>query len=405
VVQRTVGIPQEVQLKLTLRRAAMIAGFASAGFSRRSHAVVSLVFTNVGATTSVATVAPGGVFNFSVAINETAATDEVTGADYEISSSTSSTVDFLSRNSSAGLFSSANGYSDAYLNSSPYSPDVLNPTNGTDLGTSLSDFTASVSGPASSVMANYSFKVLPATVPGIYTLNFAGYGGSPNATYLGGPPTYNTTQFSSTAPFILVVSGLIDIKNKDLVIKGAGAAGLSAATAEAALGCNLPGGGNWSGTTGIISSTAAADSTHLTAVGVILNNVNGKQIYGGSLGAFDGTTPGVNDVLVKHTYFGDANLDGKVDGSDYSLIDAGYASGGLLTGWYNGDFNYDGVVDGSDCTLIDNAFNNQGGTLSATAGLAAITAQAALAPAAVPEPAAVPLLAAAAGLLASRRRA
>ena len=61
---------------------------------------------------------------------------------------------------------------------------------------------------------------------------------------------------------------------------------------------------------------------------------------------------------MKYTYYGDANLDGKVDASDYSLIDNGYLN--HLTGWYNGDFNYDGVINGSDYTLIDNAFNMQG---------------------------------------------
>ena len=64
---------------------------------------------------------------------------------------------------------------------------------------------------------------------------------------------------------------------------------------------------------------------------------------------------------MKYTYYGDANLDGKVDGSDYSRIDASFLAeqtGPNVTGWYNGDFNYDGVVNGSDYTLIDNAFNS-----------------------------------------------
>jgi hypothetical protein len=65
---------------------------------------------------------------------------------------------------------------------------------------------------------------------------------------------------------------------------------------------------------------------------------------------------------VKYTYYGDANLDGKVDASDYSRIDNGYLN--QLTGWFNGDFNYDGAVDGSDYTLIDNAFNTQAAQLS-----------------------------------------
>ena len=85
---------------------------------------------------------------------------------------------------------------------------------------------------------------------------------------------------------------------------------------------------------------------------------------GTTLGLFDGSaTPAPSDILVKYTYFGDANLDGHVDGSDYTLIDNGYntrTTGAPLTGWFNGDFNYDGRVDGSDYTLIDNAFNCKG---------------------------------------------
>ena len=72
-------------------------------------------------------------------------------------------------------------------------------------------------------------------------------------------------------------------------------------------------------------------------------------------GVFDGINTTTNDVLVKYTYFGDANLDGTVSGADYQQIDAGF--GLHLTGWQNGDFNYDGVVDGSDYSLIDNTFN------------------------------------------------
>jgi MYXO-CTERM domain-containing protein len=80
-----------------------------------------------------------------------------------------------------------------------------------------------------------------------------------------------------------------------------------------------------------------------------------------------------------HTYLGDANLDGYVDGDDYSLIDSGY--GNHWTGWFNGDFNGDGLVDGDDYSLIDSSYGNQdplagqpvpepaGATLLALAGL------------------------------------
>jgi fibronectin-binding autotransporter adhesin len=122
--------------------------------------------------------------------------------------------------------------------------------------------------------------------------------------------------------------------------------------------------GSWTGL-GIDSAAAAGNSSHLTALGVILNNDgSGHPLFGSgaALGLFDGQNPAVTDVLVKYTYYGDANLDGQVDGSDYTKIDNGFNN--HLTGWINGDFNYDGVVDGSDYTLIDNAFNNQGASLS-----------------------------------------
>jgi hypothetical protein len=75
---------------------------------------------------------------------------------------------------------------------------------------------------------------------------------------------------------------------------------------------------------------------------------------------------------VKYTYYGDANLDGQVDGSDYTKIDNGFNN--HLTGWLNGDFNYDSAVDGSDYTLIDNAFNQQGASAAAVIAPAGLTA-------------------------------
>jgi fibronectin-binding autotransporter adhesin len=201
-----------------------------------------------------------------------------------------------------------------------------------------------------------------------------------------------------------VAGGVFDLTRNDLVLHNQS---LASVTALVARGYNLTGGANWQGSGGITSSAAASDSGHLTAVGVIANTIpGGTQLYGNGT-SFDGYNPSGGDVLLKYSYFGDANLDGKVDGSDYSLIDAGYAGKGALTGWYNGDFNYDGVVDGSDYALIDNAFNNQ--TPSPAAGSAALVAAvtkqvAGTTPAAVPEPASVFLIVLAAGTVARRRR-
>ena len=193
--------------------------------------------------------------------------------------------------------------------------------------------------------------------------------------------------------------GRLNLTNNDASITNiadpAYGANLAAVTADAAAGYA---GGTWNGAGGIVSSAAAADPTRTTALGVIQNDQGGAPIYTAA-NPFDGQTPGPSDVLVKYTYYGDANLDGKVDGADYGQIDAGFLSGGALTGWYYGDFNYDGKVNASDYTLIDNAFNRQAGNLSAA--VAASTAE--VAP--VPEPAAISLLTAVGvGLFGRRRR-
>jgi hypothetical protein len=122
-------------------------------------------------------------------------------------------------------------------------------------------------------------------------------------------------------------------------------------------------------TGGIFSSTARADTTHLTALGLIQNSTDGTPTGPVLYGSFDGLSAVDADVLIKYTYLGDANLDGQVNSTDYTRIDYGCLN--HLTGWCNGDSNYDGVVNGSDYTLMDNAFNMQGARL--TAEIAPIT--------------------------------
>ena len=64
--------------------------------------------------------------------------------------------------------------------------------------------------------------------------------------------------------------------------------------------------------------------------------------------------------LLSVVRMGDANEDGHIDGSDYSLIDNAFNQRDAR-GWNSGDFNGDGVIDGPDYTLMDNAFNRQDG--------------------------------------------
>ncbi len=189
-------------------------------------------------------------------------------------------------------------------------------------------------------------------------------------------------------------NGKLDLTNNAMVVHNGSLGDITNLAAQGFAG------GTWNGTTGIVSTTAYLNPTHLTAIGVATGNV---------VGTIEGLGVTSTDVVVKYTYYGDANLDGQVSSADYTLIDAGYLSQGAMTGWQNGDFNYDGVINGSDYTLIDNAFNSQSGQLASQIAnpYASATAQiaGAAATSAVPEPAGLAWVAISSiGMLRRRRR-
>jgi FG-GAP-like repeat len=103
---------------------------------------------------------------------------------------------------------------------------------------------------------------------------------------------------------------------------------------------------------GILSSAATSNTT----LGIELND-DGTTSHNPLTTTFDNQTVATTDVLVKYTYYGDADLNGSVTAADYIAIDNGINQN--LTGWNNGDFNYDGKINGDDYTLIDNAYNTQ----------------------------------------------
>jgi autotransporter-associated beta strand protein len=102
--------------------------------------------------------------------------------------------------------------------------------------------------------------------------------------------------------------------------------------------------------------------------------------------SFDGVALSTdwNQVLVKYTYLGDANADGKVDPTDYAIVDGNQGKG---HSWVTGDLNFDGKVDPTDYAQID---GNQGAGYGLEGGppLGQIAGQPQFATsAAVPEPA------------------
>jgi autotransporter-associated beta strand protein len=162
-------------------------------------------------------------------------------------------------------------------------------------------------------------------------------------------------------------TGTVDIGNGAMVVHGGNIATIQA---QAISGFN-----NFSNNgTGINSSYAAAGTDGLpTTVGVLDNSVWNYNSFGGVNNLNTDPNGAYNQVLVKYTYYGDANLDGVVDATDYSLIDAGFFNGVPVgNNWLYGDFNGDGVVDATDYSLIDAGYFNQAGTLAVSNSIQAV---------------------------------
>ena len=207
----------------------------------------------------------------------------------------------------------------------------------------------------------------------------------------------STATATVSAPVLTVDSlsnlGTVNIENNAVVINyGSGADPISSIVSQIISGFN---GGTWTGT-GITSANAQGNSAS----------------YG--IGYADSADPGnpaglsAGQIEIKYTLLGDANLDGKVNGTDFNLMATNFNQA-VANGWDKGDFNYDNKVNGSDFVLLANNFNqfaSQSGVSAADmAALDSFAAANGITLSNVPEPASIGLLAlTATGILARRRR-
>jgi hypothetical protein len=89
------------------------------------------------------------------------------------------------------------------------------------------------------------------------------------------------------------------------------------------------------------------------AVGIVSNTLDGSLLYD----TFHGVAVGGSDILIAYTVFGDADLSGTVDDSDFFLTNNGFALG--RTGWVNGDFDFNGTIDDTDFYLLNSGYGYQ----------------------------------------------
>ena len=144
--------------------------------------------------------------------------------------------------------------------------------------------------------------------------------------------------------------GLLDLSGNDLILKGGAPSDLLTLANELKSGFNA-GHGYWNG--------AEAASSHPPASLPTPGSLRHSAIAKATCSAlFDDVATSTNDAAIKYTYYGDADLNGSVNGADYHQIDMGF--GARATSWSSGDFNFDSTVNGSDYAQIDNTFNQLG---------------------------------------------
>lgn len=158
-------------------------------------------------------------------------------------------------------------------------------------------------------------------------------------TIYGGELQFATNSgYSAVTSLNIMPSGVLDLTNNRLYIDfGTGNTDpVSMIYTWLQSGYN---GGAWNGP-GIDSSSAAANNLYAL----------------GYADGYDILTPGLSfgQIEIAYTLYGDANLDGTVNGTDFSILAAHFGLG--ATAWDAGDFTYGGVVNGTDFSLLAENF-------------------------------------------------
>jgi len=143
---------------------------------------------------------------------------------------------------------------------------------------------------------------------------------------------------STVGSLSIAGNGVFDLTNNHLFIQyGSASDPISTLYAYLKSGFNN---GSWNGPD-IISSTAQSPVNGLRyGVGWADGNDGTHNVTGLSSGTIE----------LKYTLLGDANLDGTVNGSDFSILAANFGDG--VTNWDQGNFLFTSAVNGSDFSAL-----------------------------------------------------
>jgi hypothetical protein len=200
----------------------------------------------------------------------------------------------------------------------------------------------------------------------------------------------STVQLTGTSPALVVgeleitiggsPTGKLDLGASSAIIDYTGTSPLPMVRSQIFSGRGGAGlGASWNGP-GITSSTVADDNMENPEARSIGYAENSAMPLG-ALTMFKGKTVDSTSVLMTYTKTADANLDGRVNDDDVTIVGATYAPGVAGAHWYTGDFDYNGFVDDDDVTLLGVFYNPTAPAVPAPGAVAA-----------VPEPGAIALL-------------
>ena len=213
---------------------------------------------------------------------------------------------------------------------------------------------------------NWTNNVVPGPIddvliqtPGSFTVNVSNAVTTVNTLTLGNNSGSNPTLLiGANGNRVFVTDGLaingsarFDLNDNDLIVDYSGPSQLGAVQTLINAGRT---GGTWLGN-GLTSTAARNANPKNTSLGA-MESSDFKVIYGAGA-TFDGQTIDTTAVLVKYTYYGDADFNGQVNFDDYVRTDAGFNSNGTV--WVRGDYDGDGQVNFDDYVLLDLAFNSQ----------------------------------------------
>jgi autotransporter-associated beta strand protein len=148
--------------------------------------------------------------------------------------------------------------------------------------------------------------------------------------------------------------GLLDLVNNDLIIRNVTQAQVAEIMDMVRAGLYT------NGNRGITSHEAlfSGDYAGVTYLGAVWNNyltdINDPNSGAPIFSDFDGVSLSGGELIIKYTWFGDADLNGLVDSTDASFYTTGLLNGdpnAAKNPWLFGDFDYSGITDTNDASF------------------------------------------------------